>query len=233
MSKQKIVILTGAGVSAESGLPTFRDNGGLWEQYKIEEVCTPEAWQRNPSLVLEFYNKRREQAASVEPNPAHYAIAELEKHYDVMVVTQNVDDLHERAGSSNVLHLHGRLNSVRSSGETGYRVDVGNKPTSLGDVCPQGHQLRPDIVWFGEAVPNFELAFPIVAKADKILVVGTSLTVYPAALLVDYVADHADCVLVSLEIDSVPSNFTVHQKPAGEAVPVIVAEWMEKYQAAR
>lgn len=228
MAKEKIVVLSGAGVSAESGLSTFRDSGGLWEQYKIEDVCTPEAWQRNPALVLEFYNKRRMQAASVEPNPAHYAIAELEKAYDVCVITQNVDDLHERAGSSNVLHLHGKLSSVRSSGETGHRVDVGDKAVMLGDLCPQSHQLRPDIVWFGEAVPNFELAFPIVAKADKVLVVGTSLTVYPAASLVDYVKDDAECVLVSLDIDSVPSNFTVHNVAAGDALPKVAAEWLER-----
>lgn len=226
MAKQKIVVLSGAGVSAESGLSTFRDSGGLWEQYKIEDVCTPEAWQRNPELVLEFYNKRRLQAASVEPNPAHYAIAELEKAYDVTVITQNVDDLHERAGSSNVLHLHGKLRSVRSSGETGYRVDVEDKAVMLGDLCPQGHQLRPDIVWFGEAVPNFELAFPVVAEADKVLVVGTSLTVYPAASLIDYASENAECVLVSLEVDSVPSSFTVHQMAAGKALPNIVEEWL-------
>jgi NAD-dependent deacetylase len=227
MSKQKIVVLSGAGVSAESGLSTFRDSGGLWEQYKIEDVCTPEAWQRNPALVLEFYNKRRLQAASVEPNPAHYAIAELEKAYDVTVITQNVDDLHERAGSSKVLHLHGRLTSVRSSGETGYQIDVGDKAILEGDLCPQGHQLRPDIVWFGEAVPNFELAFPIVAKADKVLVVGTSLSVYPAASLIDYAKDDAERVLVSLDMESVPANFTCHTEAAGKAVPELAAKWLQ------
>lgn len=228
MAKPRIVVLSGAGVSAESGLSTFRDSGGLWEQYKIEDVCTPDAWERNPSLVLEFYNKRRLQAASVEPNPAHYAIAELEKAFDVCVITQNVDDLHERAGSSNVLHLHGKLSSVRSSGETGYQIDVGDKAVFLGDHCPRGHQLRPDIVWFGEAVPNFELAFPIVAKADKLLVVGTSLTVYPAASLIDYAKDEAERVLVSLELDSEPANFSCHVEAAGGALPRIAEEWLSQ-----
>ena len=226
MPKEKVVVLSGAGVSAESGLSTFRDSGGLWEQYKIEDVCTPEAWAKNPDLVLEFYNKRRLQAASVEPNPAHHAIAQLEKRFDVTVITQNVDDLHERAGSSNVLHLHGLLRMVRSSGETGYRVDVGDKAILAGDLCPQGHQLRPDIVWFGEAVPNFELAFPIVAEADKVLVVGTSLTVYPAASLVDYVKPSATAVLVSLESDGTPANFEVYNEPAGRAVPNIAEQWL-------
>jgi NAD-dependent deacetylase len=226
LAKQKIVVLSGAGVSAESGLSTFRDSGGLWDQYKIEDVCTPEAWQRNPELVLEFYNKRRLQAAGVEPNSAHHAIAQLEKAFEVTVITQNVDDLHERAGSSDVLHLHGKLRSVRSSAETGYRADVGEKAVMLGDLCPKGHQLRPDIVWFGEAVPNFDLALPIVAKADKVLVVGTSLTVYPAASLVDYVKEDAECVLVSLDTDSIPSNFTSHQTAAGEAVPQLVDDWL-------
>lgn len=184
--KQKIVVLTGAGVSAESGIKTFRDNDGLWENYSVDEVATPDAWQRNPALVLDFYNQRRQQLKNVEPNQAHFFIAELQNRYDVHVVTQNVDDLHERAGSKNVLHLHGELFKVRSSKQSDLVMDW-REDLKQGDLCPSGSQLRPHIVWFGEPVPMIEEAARIVSEADILIVIGTSLMVYPAAGLVNYV----------------------------------------------
>ena len=187
--KKKIVVLTGAGVSAESGVSTFRDSDGLWEQHQVEDVASIEGWYRNPSLVLDFYNARRAQLSSVRPNAAHLAIAALEEEYDVVVVTQNVDNLHERAGSTRIIHLHGELTKVRPenccnemdgfSEETVF--DVGTDAVSLGDLAPNGAQLRPHIVWFGEAVPKIEAAIDAVEAADIMLIVGTSLQVYPAA----------------------------------------------------
>ena len=185
MEKKKIVALTGAGISAESGLKTFRDSGGLWEGYDVMEVATPEAWHKNPDLVLKFYNLRRAQLKEVEPNYAHKALSLLEDEYDVHVVTQNVDNLHERAGSSKVLHLHGELTKVRSSFDEDliYHWEDDLNP---GDLCDKGHQLRPHIVWFGEAVPMLGIAAGIVSQADILLIIGTSLQVYPAAGLVSY-----------------------------------------------
>ena len=187
--KKKIVVLTGAGVSAESGVSTFRDSDGLWEQHKVEDVASIEGWYRNPSLVLDFYNARRAQLSSVRPNAAHLSIAALEEEYDVVVVTQNVDNLHERAGSTRIIHLHGELTKVRPenccnemdgfSEETVF--DIGTDAVSLGDLAPNGAQLRPHIVWFGEAVPKIEAAIDAVEAADILLIVGTSLQVYPAA----------------------------------------------------
>lgn len=192
--KKKIVVLTGAGVSAESGVSTFRDSDGLWEQHKVEDVASIEGWYRDPSLVLEFYNARRAQLAQVRPNAAHYAIAELEKDYDVTVITQNVDNLHERAGSTRLIHLHGELTKVRPencfndmdgfSEETVF--DIGTDSIQIGDLAPNGAQLRPHIVWFGEAVPKINAAIDAVEAADVMLIVGTSLQVYPAASLYAY-----------------------------------------------
>ena len=192
--KKKLVVLTGAGVSAESGISTFRDSNGLWENYKVEDVASIEGWYRNPELVLEFYNQRRLQLATVRPNAAHYAIAELEKDWDVTVVTQNVDNLHERAGSTRIFHLHGQLTKVRPenccnemddySEETVF--DIGYDTIALGDLAPNGAQLRPHIVWFGEAVPYINAAIDHVENADVLLIVGTSLQVYPAAGLYAY-----------------------------------------------
>lgn len=189
--KKKLVVLTGAGVSAESGITTFRDSNGLWENFKVEEVATVEGWKANPSLVLDFYNARRAQLASVKPNAAHYAIAELEKDFDVTVVTQNVDNLHERAGSTRIIHLHGELTKVRPentySEMDGFSeesvFDIGTDSINIGDKAPNGEQLRPHIVWFGEAVPKINAALDAVAEADIMLIVGTSLQVYPAASL--------------------------------------------------
>lgn len=182
--QEHIVVLTGAGISAESGLSTFRDNGGLWEQHSVYDVATPEAFARSQELVLRFYNERRRQLQSVQPNPAHRLLAELESSYRVTVVTQNVDDLHERGGSTNVLHLHGELTKARSSRFPELIYDIGYKEIHPGDVCERGTQLRPHIVWFGEEVPMLDAAAEVVRTADQLLIVGTSLQVYPAAGLV-------------------------------------------------
>lgn len=186
MSDKKIVVISGAGISAESGLSTFRDAGGLWEGYNIEDVASPQGWQEDPEKVLEFYNLRRKQAAEAQPNAAHKALAELENHFEVIIVTQNVDDLHERAGSNNVLHLHGELRKARSTKDESLVTDIGADPIKLGDLAEDGAQLRPHVVWFGEMVPMIEDAVKEVTEADILIVVGTSLVVYPAAGLVEY-----------------------------------------------
>ena len=183
--KKKLVLLTGAGISAESGIKTFRDSDGLWEGHDVMEVATPEGWHKNPSLVLDFYNKRRQQLKEVQPNLGHHILAQLEQEFEVHIITQNVDDLHERAGSSNVLHLHGELLKVRSSKDVNYILDW-HDDLHLGDVDPNQHQLRPHIVWFGEEVPALEEAVYLTQMADIFVVIGTSLQVYPAAGLVDF-----------------------------------------------
>lgn len=184
-----IVVLSGAGISADSGLATFRDAGGLWEGYDIQEVASADGWLRDKEKVLEFYNMRREQVFKAKPNPGHYAIANLEEKFDVTVVTQNVDDLHERAGSANVLHLHGLLSEARSETNADLITEIGDKPIKPGDKAADGSQLRPNIVWFGEPVPMIEQAAEAVMNADIFIVVGTSLAVYPAAGLVHYAPD--------------------------------------------
>ena len=194
MAKKKIAVLTGAGVSAESGITTFRDSNGLWENHNVEDVASIEGWYRNPSLVLDFYNARRAQLSTVRPNAAHLAIASLEDEFDVTVVTQNVDNLHERAGSTRIIHLHGELTKVRPENccndSDGYSeatvFDIGVDEVHVGDLAPNGAQLRPHIVWFGEAVPKIEAAIDAVEAADIVLIVGTSLQVYPAAGLYRY-----------------------------------------------
>lgn len=173
-------------MSAESGLKTFREMGGLWEQYEVTEVATPEAWDRNPELVLRFYNERRKQLLETEPNMGHFGLAELEKNFNVQIVTQNVDDLHERAGSSEVLHLHGELRKARSTVDSSIIIELEGWELNLGDLCVRGAQLRPHIVWFGEAVPNMDLAIPIIQNADFLVIIGTSMQVYPAAGLMYY-----------------------------------------------
>lgn len=187
MPKSKVVVLTGAGVSAESGLATFRGSDGLWEGHKVEDVATPQGFRKNPELVLEFYNQRRRQAKNALPNAAHLAIKELENDFDVVVITQNVDNLHEKAGSSRIIHLHGELFKSRSTAFPGEVFEMEGTELVVGDLAPDGSQLRPDIVWFGEAVPRMEVAMAEVSNADALVVVGTSLQVYPAASLVDYV----------------------------------------------
>ncbi len=183
---KKIVVLSGAGISAESGLKTFRDSGGLWEGYDVMEVASPEGWAKNPELVLDFYNQRRKQALTAEPNEGHRIIAELEKHFKVSVVTQNIDNLHEKAGSSHVIHLHGKIFQARSTLDPSLVYDIEGWELKLGDKCEKGSQLRPDIVWFGEMVPMMEVAVEEAISADIFIVIGTSLQVYPAAGLLEY-----------------------------------------------
>lgn len=187
MSKKRVVVLTGAGVSAESGISTFRDSGGLWEKYDIMDVATHEAWVRNPVLVNEFYNQRRKQLREVQPNAAHFALVKLEQKYDVQIITQNVDDLHERAGSRHIMHLHGELTKVRSSVDENLVYTLDGWELKLGQKCEKGSQLRPHIVWFGEQVPLIPAAAELSATADVYIIIGTSLNVYPAAGLVNYV----------------------------------------------
>jgi len=184
---KKLVVLSGAGISAESGIPTFRDAGGLWEGYDVTEVASPEGWAANPGLVLDFYNQRRKKAREVKPNRGHEIIAALEQHFDVTVITQNIDDLHERAGSTNVIHLHGSLFEARSTVDESLIYPIEDWALNLGDTCERGSQLRPNIVWFGEMVPMMEVAARIASQAEIFIVVGTSLVVYPAAGLVNYV----------------------------------------------
>jgi NAD-dependent deacetylase len=223
---KKIVVLSGAGISAESGLKTFRDSDGLWEGYDIMEVATPEGWRKNPALVLEFYNQRRKQAQHAQPNAAHIALAELEKQYDVTIVTQNVDSLHEKAGSSKVLHLHGQLFQSRSTADENLIYDINGWELKMGDKCEKGSQLRPNIVWFGEAVPMIEAATKTTKTADIFIVVGTSLSVYPAASLVDYVPPNAPIYLVDPNMPTITqrSNLTlIHEKATTGMKNVLVA----------
>ncbi|MFZ2904934.1 MAG: NAD-dependent deacylase [Cyclobacteriaceae bacterium] len=185
--RKKLVVLTGAGISAESGIATFRDSGGLWEGHRVEDVATPEGWKKNPALVLEFYNQRRKAGLQAKPNRGHEILVELEKHFDVTIVTQNVDNLHERAGSSKVIHLHGSLFESRSTKDENLIYPINGWELNVGDTCELGSQLRPNIVWFGEMVPMIEVAAHYASQADFFLVVGTSLVVYPAAGLIHYV----------------------------------------------
>ena len=225
--RSKVVILSGSGLSAESGLPTFRDAAGLWRQYSWVELASPEGWRKQPGLVLAFYNERRAKAWDAQPNAAHLAIAALERKFDVVVVTQNVDSLHERAGSTQVLHLHGELAFARGTGPGRHRQRIDGSPIELGQTCPEGTQLRPDIVWFGEETQHMEEAREHVASADKVLVVGTSLSVYPAAGLVEFAPPDAEKVLNALEMDEVPADYLFLAGPATQVVPRVVAGWLD------
>lgn len=196
MTKKKLVVLTGAGVSAESGIRTFRDSNGLWENHDVMEVASPEGWRKNRGLVLEFYNQRRKQARECQPNAAHLALAELERYLDVEIITQNVDDLHERAGSTKVLHLHGELNKSQSTLDPKLIYEMDHWEIKEGDTCERGSQLRPFIVWFGESVPMMLPAINLTKTADFFLVLGTSLQVYPAASLIDYAPRDAKKFLI-------------------------------------
>jgi len=197
---KKLVVLSGAGISAESGIPTFRDSGGLWEGHRVEDVATPEGWHKNKEIVLEFYNQRRKKALEVIPNRGHEILAELERYFEVTVVTQNVDNLHERAGSSKVIHLHGSLFESRSTLDELLVYPISGWELKIGDKCEKGSQLRPNIVWFGEAVPMMEEAARIASQADLFVVVGTSMQVYPAAGLIDYVKRDVHKYLVDPKI---------------------------------
>ena len=201
---KKLVVLTGAGMSSESGIRTFRDSGGLWEEYDVMEVATYEAWMRNKELVLRFYNERRRQLEGCEPNPGHTGLVQLEKHFDVQIITQNIDDLHERAGSKKILHLHGELTKARSTTEPSLIYDIGYKDMNIGDKCEKGSQLRPHIVWFGEEVPMMETAARLAAEADIFVVIGSSLNVYPAAGLISYAPQKARLWLIDPKDVEVP-----------------------------
>ena len=220
---KKCVVLTGAGISAESGLQTFRDSGGLWEGYRVEDVCTPAAFARSPQTVIDFYNARRRAAAAAEPNAAHFALADLERAYDVQIITQNVDDLHERAGSSKVLHLHGELNKLRSTVDENEILPWQGDQT-LTDRDSRGRPLRPHIVWFGEAVPLIEEAVRLVEAADTVIVVGTSLKVYPAASLLHYARFGVPVYLIDPKPNADVSGVEILAQTAVRGVPALVAE---------
>lgn len=217
--KKKLVVLTGAGISAESGLKTFRDSDGLWEGYDVREVATPGAWKRNPQLVLDFYNIRRENVLAAQPNAAHYGLATLEKDYEVTIITQNIDDLHERAGSSNVVHLHGQILKMRSEKNEALVYDITND-IKWGDKAADGAQLRPHIVWFEEEVPMIPTAINIVSKADIFVVVGTSLVVYPAAGLVNYAPRNIPAFIIDklIPYTVAMNNLISIEKPATEGI---------------
>ena len=217
--KQKLVILSGAGISAESGLQTFRDSDGLWEGYEVTEVATPGAWQKNPQLVLDFYNMRRKNVADAQPNAAHQGLAELEKHFDVTIITQNIDDLHERGGSSKVVHLHGEIFKMRSEKNASLVYDV-REDMQWGSTAEDGSQLRPHIVWFEEEVPMIPRAIEIVRQADIFVVIGTSLVVYPAAGLINYTAPLVPKFIVDKRVPHSLRirNLTEIQKPATEGI---------------
>lgn len=221
--KKRLVVLTGAGISAESGISTFRDSGGLWEGHDVMQVASPEGWLANQSLVLDFYNQRRDNVREAQPNAAHHFLVELEKNFDVQIVTQNVDDLHERAGSSNILHLHGEITKVQSTANTDLVYDLEKKSLEVGDLCPLGSQLRPFIVWFGEAVPMMDLAIEWVSRADLLLIIGTSLQVYPAAGLMNYTQQGCPVFLVDPKAADmhIPNDVVAINRTATAAVPIL------------
>lgn len=221
---KKIIVLSGAGMSAESGVKTFRDDDGLWRNHRFEDVASPNAWQRNPELVLEFYNQRRKQLFEVDPNAGHYALVKLEQKYDVQIVTQNVDDLHERAGSSNVMHLHGELKKVRSTLDPELIYTLDHWELKWGDKCEKGSQLRPHIVWFGEAVDMMGPAINVVSGADILIVIGTSMVVYPAAGLINYVKDDVPKYYIDPKAFNVPGiqNLEIISKKAGDGASELV-----------
>ncbi|PLW93166.1 MAG: NAD-dependent protein deacylase [Marinilabiliales bacterium] len=230
MGKKHICILSGAGMSADSGLRTFRDSNGLWKQYRFEEIASPRAWEATPDLVHEFYNMRRTQLGKVEPNAGHKALACLEDKYEVSIVTQNVDDLHERAGSSNILHLHGELRKARSDKNPDYVVDVEYGKLSVDDKCPDGHMLRPHIVWFGESVDAFDDAIEIVSSCDILIIIGTSLQVYPAASLMNYTSPEAEIYYIDPKAEqnlNLPNVKCIVGK-ASDKVPELVRELVRK-----
>ncbi|MCE2681722.1 MAG: NAD-dependent deacylase [Cryomorphaceae bacterium] len=225
---KKLIIFSGSGISAESGISTFRDSGGLWEQYRIEDVATPRAWKNNPAMVQEFYNLRRKQIMECEPNNAHILIAQLESNYEVTVITQNIDDLHERAGSTNVLHLHGNIRQSKSSGPNKEKAyyPIDGWELQMTDLCPDGYVLRPHVVWFEEEVPMYEVAMQQIAEADILIVIGTSLQVYPAAGLINYAINAETRYLIDPNAEelNVPSSFRVIAKNAVEGMTELLQE---------
>ena len=233
MNPKTIVVLTGAGISAESGISTFRDQNGLWRNYRFEEVASPEAWQRDPALVLEFYNMRRKIVFEAEPNDGHKALVSLEKAYNVHIITQNVDDLHERAGSSQVLHLHGEIKKARSTVDPSLVYELKHWELKLGDRCEKGSQLRPHIVWFGEPVPEFSKAINIARKADIFIIVGTSLNVYPAAGLIHYVPTDSPKYYIDPSPQSTHSVYGLEiiSETAGKGLPPLVEKLLFQVKA--
>jgi NAD-dependent deacetylase len=228
---KKLVILTGAGMSSESGIKTFRDSGGLWEEYDVTEVATPMAWKKNRDLVLRFYNERRRQLAGCSPNEGHIGLAALEKYFDVHIITQNIDNLHEQAGSSKILHLHGELTKARSTSDPSLIYDIDYEDINPGDTCEKGSQLRPHIVWFGEEVPMMEEAVNIAGRADIFVVVGSSLNVYPAAGLINYAPEKATLWLIDPKEVSVPlyRKVEVIKEKASTGVAVLTKRLLEAY----
>lgn len=227
--KPTLVVFTGAGISAECGIKTFRDSDGLWEEFDINEVATPQAWEKNKALVLDFYNKRRKQILEAQPNKAHDALVELEEKYDVQIITQNIDDLHERAGSKNVLHLHGEITKSRSTVDPSLVYKIKNAEIRLGDKCEKGSQLRPHIVWFGEAVPMMDNAIIRVEKAAIFMVVGTSMAVYPAAGLIDYSPPQIPKYLIDpsdVKINGI-ANLTIIKEKASVGLPMLVKDLLK------
>jgi len=223
--KKRLVVLSGAGISQESGLKTFRDMDGLWKQYDVTQLASPDAWRINPELVLTFYNERRKQLFEAKPNKGHYGIAELEKWFDTTVVTQNVDDLHEIAGSTNVLHLHGELRKARSTKDPSLIYTLDHWELKMGDLCELGSQLRPHIVWFGEQVPAISDAIPYIQQADIMVVAGTSLVVYPAAGLLNYLRADIPVFVVDPNVPTVNNkNVKYIQKKAGEGINELISE---------
>jgi NAD-dependent deacetylase len=226
MIMKKLVVLSGAGMSAESGLKTFREMGGLWEEYDVYEVASPGGWNQDRELVLRFYNERRKQLLEARPNAGHYGLVELEKEFEVRIVTQNVDDLHERAGSSNILHLHGELRKSRSTVDPDLVYDIEGWKLEEGDFCEKGSQLRPHVVWFGEAVPAIEEAARVVSGADIFVIIGTSMNVYPAAGLINYVSPTAPVYVIDPNEVSIIGHpqIRVIQLTAGEGVKLLMEE---------
>jgi len=229
---KKIVVLTGAGISAESGLKTFRDSNGLWEGHDVMEVASPQGWDADMNLLLHFYNERRKQALTATPNNGHYALAKLEQSYEVTIITQNVDALHEKAGSSNVLHLHGELFKVRSTIDPSLNYQLDGWELKKGDLCEKGSQLRPDIVWFGEAVPMMENAIKLALEADIFMVVGTSLQVYPAASLINYTRNNTPTYVIDPFIPNVDAslNAICYQEPATTGVPKAIKHIVQSFK---
>jgi NAD-dependent deacetylase len=228
---KKLVVLTGAGMSSESGIRTFRDSGGLWEEYDVREVATPGAWYKNMELVLRFYNERRRQLSECKPNAGHTGLAALEKYFDVYIITQNIDDLHERAGSTRIIHLHGELTKARSTADASLLYDIGYDDINPGDRCDKGSQLRPHIVWFGEAVPMMEQAAVIASAADIFVVIGSSLNVYPAAGLIGYAPLKASLWLIDPADVIVPAGreTKIIREKATRGVEILTSRLLEQY----
>jgi NAD-dependent deacetylase len=223
---KNIVVFTGAGISAESGIKTFRDSDGLWEEYNVMEVATPEAWDKNNEFVLEFYNKRRKQVIESQPNEAHLSLKKLEKKFHTHIITQNIDDLHERAGSRNILHLHGEILKSRSSVDPSLVYPIKNSHINIGEKCEKGSQLRPHVVWFGEEVPNMEKAYEITSKASVLIIIGTSLNVYPAAGLIHFSAEGTPIYLIDPNAKNLDyiKNITIIPEKATIGVPKLVEQ---------